>query len=217
MLYMDSQNITLPLHNKTNIKVDNKHNLHTSWIIWYHSPSDKSWSKDSYKSILEINTVEDYLVLENSWLNCLPSVSEGMFFIMRKLNNNKIIFPLWEDPNNKMGGYWSFKVDNEHSQEFWNKLCRFTIGETMCNENENSMQINGISISPKKTFCIIKIWNDNCLNQDISILSDKLSFLNLNEVKYSSHDKNLERDAEKLQRYKDKMRDRRKQSTGFNY
>ena len=37
-----------------------------------------------------------------------------------------------------------------------------------------------------------------------------MSFLNLDEVKYSSHDKNLERDAQKLARYKDKMRDKRK-------
>ena len=26
------------------------HKLNTSWVIWYHSPSDKSWSIDSYKS-----------------------------------------------------------------------------------------------------------------------------------------------------------------------
>lgn len=206
---MEQNTQTTPSKNSNNLSTE-KHVLNTNWIVWYHSPSDKSWNKDSYKSILELNTVEDFLVLEKSWLDYLPSVIEGMYFIMRKLENGTIIFPQWEDINNKEGGYWSFKVNNNEAQDFWNKLCRFTLGEILCNVNENPLQINGISISPKKTFCIIKIWNNNCLKQDINILSKDMSFLNLDEVKYSSHDKNLERDAQKLARYKDKMRDKRK-------
>ncbi len=213
---MEVEKHTAPSHNNTNIVSDTDHKLNTGWIVWYHSPSDKSWSKESYKSILEINTVEDYIVLERAWINCLPSVVEGMFFVMRKLNNGKIIYPQWEDINNKSGGYWSFKVDNSQAQELWYKLCKFTLGETLCSEKENPMQINGISISPKKTFCIIKIWNNNCLQQDIKTLSTELNFLNMEEVKYSSHDKNIERDAEKLARYKDKIRERNNKKGGLN-
>ena len=185
------------------------HKLHTNWIIWYHSPSDKSWTIDSYKSILEIETIEDYLVLQNSWINCLPTVNEGMFFVMRKFDNGKVILPQWEDVNNKNGGYWSFKVDNNQAQDVWCKLCLYAIGETVCNKLEDQLTINGISISPKKTFCIIKIWNSNRNNNDINILSKELAeFLNLDESQYSSHTNNIDRDAAKVQRYKERLKDR---------
>ena len=98
---------------------ENKHLLNSKWVVWYHNPSDKSWERDSYKDILEIASLEDFFVLKNSWENCLPSVSEGMFFLMRKLKNNKVIYPQWEDINNKHGGYWSFKIDKEHAQDVW--------------------------------------------------------------------------------------------------
>ncbi len=186
-----------------------KHSLNTNWIVWYHSPTDKSWSKDSYKPILELESLEDYLVLENSWIKCLPSVIEGMFFVMRKFKSGKTIYPQWEDINNKDGGYWSFKVDNTNAQEVWGKLCKYIIGETICREDINPLQFNGISISPKKHFCIIKIWNNNSNIQDVDVLSHELSnFLNINEVKYSEHVKNIERDAIKVNKYRERMKER---------
>ena len=64
-----------------------------------------------------------------------------------------------------------------------------------------SLQVNGISISPKKNFCIIKIWNNNYKKEDIKLLSEKLTFLNMEQVKYSSHVKNIERDNTKQLKY----------------
>jgi len=177
------------------------HPLNCNWVVWYHNPADKSWTTDSYKDILEIHSVEDFLVLKNSWEQCLPTVSEGMFFLMRKLKNGQVIFPLWEDKNNCDGGVWSFKIDKEHAQDIWFKLFSFTVGETICHNTLESLQVNGISISPKKNFCIIKIWNNNYKHSDIKLLSDKLSFLNMNEVIYSTHTNNIERDQAKLKHY----------------
>ena len=89
-----------------------KHPTNTKWIVWYHNPSDKNWGLDSYKDIIEISSIEDFCVLKNSWEKCLPLVSEGMFFLMRKLKSGKVIYPQWEDINNKHGGYWSFKINS---------------------------------------------------------------------------------------------------------
>ena len=180
---------------------ENKHLLNSKWVVWYHKPSDKSWERDSYKDILEIASLEDFFVLKNSWENCLPSVSEGMFFLMRKLKNNKVIYPQWEDINNKHGGYWSFKIDKEHAQDVWFKLFSFTVGESICENVKESLHVNGISISPKKNFCIIKIWNNNSKKEDVKLLSSKLDFLDMNEVKYSSHMENIERDSAKQKKY----------------
>jgi len=179
----------------------NQHGLNSKWVVWYHNPSDKSWDKDSYKDILELTSLEDYLVLKNSWDKCLPSVFEGMFFLMRKLSNGNVIYPQWEDINNRDGGYWSFKIDKADAQNVWFKLCSFTIGECICSTAMESLQINGISISPKKNFCIIKIWNSDFNKNDIKLLSDRLVFLNMDEVKYSSHVKNIERDTTKQVKY----------------
>ena len=187
-------------HQKEYISSD-KHMLNSKWVVWYHNPSDKSWDRESYKDILEIASLEDFFVLKNSWQNCLPLVSEGMFFLMRKLKNDKVIYPQWEDINNKHGGYWSFKIDKDKAQDVWFKLCGFTIGEYICENNKESLHVNGISISPKKNFCIIKIWNNNSKKEDTKLLSSKLDLLNMSEVKYSSHLENIEREATKQKKY----------------
>ena len=41
-----------------NIKT--KHPTNTKWIVWYHNPSDKSWTLESYKDIIELSSIEDY-------------------------------------------------------------------------------------------------------------------------------------------------------------
>ena len=86
--------------------------------------------------------------MTNSWDKCLPKITQGMYFFMRKLSNSDIIYPRWEDKHNKHGGYWSFKVEEDSSEFAWNKLCKLLIGETI--SNSAPMNINGISISPKK-------------------------------------------------------------------
>ena len=74
--------------------------------------------------------------------------------------------------------------------------------ENLFPENvKESLHVNGISISPKKNFCIIKIWNNNSKKEDVKLLSSKLDFLDMNEVKYSSHMENIERDDAKQKKY----------------
>ena len=181
--------------------IQSVHPLNTSWIIWYHNSNDKNWGINSYKSILEISTVEDLLVLVNSWDKCLPKVTQGMYFFMRKFKENDIIYPRWEDKYNKNGGYWSFKVSDKNSEQTWVNLCKILIGEVIT--VSDPMKINGISISPKKNFCIIKIWNNNSDDCDTSLLSQELgNFLDITEVKYSSHNKNIKRDKDKIEKYK---------------
>jgi len=60
---------------------------------------------------------------------------------------------------------------------------------------------------PKKKFCIIKIWNNNSDNTSSDILSSELkNFLNIDEVKYSSHNKNIKRDKDKIEKYRRRQR-----------
>ena len=146
--------------------------------------------------------MEDFWVLKNSWDMCLPKVYEGMFFLMRKLDN-QCIYPQWEDKNNRQGGYWSFKVLKTKSEECWFELMIYTISEQILKNSIDFADINGISISPKKNFCILKIWNKDSTCNDKEILSSALEFLNMDEILYSAHETNIKRDVDKLKRRKD--------------
>ena len=142
-----------------------EHKLNSTWVVWYHNPCDINWDLDSYKSIYEFNTIEKYWTLVNSWNLCLPKISESMFFLMRKKDDDEYIYPMWEDKNNKKGGCWSFKIPQNSAKNIWNSISMFLIGETIC--TRIPLLVNGISISTKKKFCIIKIWNNDKTKRNI--------------------------------------------------
>jgi hypothetical protein len=88
-----------------------------------------------------------------------------MLFVMRSG-----ITPMWEDPKNRNGGCFSYKVINKQVPELWKTLFYLLCGETLCVEQKHNKHINGITISPKKNFCIIKIWLDTSLYQDPNMI-----------------------------------------------
>ena len=88
-------------------------------------------------------------------------VKNCMLFVMRDG-----IKPMWEDPLNSKGGCFSFKVTNKVVSQVWNKLSYILVGETLTNDPRLGKLINGITISPKKLFCIIKIWLKDCTMQN---------------------------------------------------
>ena len=118
--------------------------LQTSWILWNHKLNDNNWKNNSYKNIFEINNLYDYKFLEN--IMTLQNLQNTMFFLMRK-----DIFPTWEDHHNRNGFNISYKVPLNHLENSWNNL----LFKVLTDDDDN---INGISISPKKEFNIIKVW-----------------------------------------------------------
>ena len=109
---------------------------------------------------------------------------------------------MWEDKNNKNGGFWSFKVEKELAEKIWLELSIYLISEKLCvNEKDNNI-INGISISPKKSFCIIKIWNNTTVKSDLAILNQNIDYLNFDECMYKCHNDNIANDKLKAKKYK---------------
>ena len=191
-----------------NMEDTNIHKTNNKWIVWYHDRADKNWNIESYKDIIEINSIEDYCVLKNSWNLCLPKINEGMFFVMRNKKEYNIL-PKWEDKHNRNGGYWSFKIDKNY-ESIWFKLFACLIGESITKNVEDSDNINGISISPKKSFCIIKIWNKNSSFNSQSFLSDDLAkFLDFSTCIYAKHEINIKK--------YNRTRKRRYKSSYFSY
>ena len=136
-----------------------KHTLYGKWTLWAHLPHDTEWSLTSYKKIFTTSTVEDTLALAESLPDAL--VRNCMLFMMRDGIN-----PIWEDPRNRHGGCFSYKVANKLVPGTWRNLMLSTAGETAAGEATVSRDITGITISPKKNFCIIKVWMGSCSHQN---------------------------------------------------
>lgn len=156
------------------------HVLHTEWTLWYHVPNDKKWDKESYKKIIDITTIEDYWRIHN-YLKA-AHLENGMYFLMRKN-----ILPMWEDSHNKNGGSWSFKIDKKDIYNMWIELSIAVLGECMMNDEKDSKIINGITTSPKKGFCIVKIWNSDKKQCSKSLLKDNIQYVDLSQCIYKSH------------------------------
>lgn len=185
---------------------ETQHKLNSSWVVWYHNPIDNDWSLNSYKKIYELNTLEDFFRFQNSWDGNLPSIEKSMFFLMKKKDQIEYIYPLWEDKNNKEGGCWSFKIVSNCAKTIWFRLCLQLITENSTKRTQDLNTINGISFSPKKGFCIVKIWNTDCNNNDVSCLNPMIdTYLQFENVLYKTHDENIIKDKkkkEKIEKYK---------------
>ena len=136
------------------------HQLVDTWTAYAHLPHDTDWTLNSYKTLLSTKQLEEFIAFNEM----LPDVviSKCMLFIMK--NDVK---PIWEDQYNKNGGCFSYKVSNTNVPQIWKKISYQLIGNNLlrpdCPKRNN---INGITISPKKNFCIIKIWFADCSNKD---------------------------------------------------
>lgn len=126
--------------------------LNDVWCLYFHDPYDSNWTNESYKLLGTLSTVEEF------WQHniCLKNDSnKGMFFVMRDY-----VFPCWDDPYNIEGGCLSIKVLKESVADFWEDISMKLLGETLLKEAHRDKWnvVNGVSTSPKKHFCIIKIW-----------------------------------------------------------
>ena len=141
-----------------------QHDLLGKWDLYYHLPHDKKWDLSSYTIIMDsIDTAEKVISLNETISENV--VKACMLFVMRSG-----ITPMWEDPQNRTGGCFSYKVINKQVHEIWKTLFYLLCGETLCVDPNHSKHINGITISPKKNFCIIKIWLDTSLFQDSNMI-----------------------------------------------
>lgn len=146
------------------------HKLSDKWTLWAHLPHDTDWSINSYKKIFTTSTVEETIAIVETLPQIL--VQNCMLFMMREG-----IKPTWEDEKNRNGGCFSYKVSNKSVYEVWKDLSYVVVGNTLSNQLLFVNKVTGITISPKKNFCIIKIWMSDCSNQNPSVITSDLKGL----------------------------------------
>ena len=139
--------------------------LNDIWSVYFHNPISNNWERDGYIKISDISTIIDFWKVFNELNNYIQS---GMFFFMREH-----IFPKWDDPLNKDGSFLSFKVMKDNIKLFSENILINLFGEELLIEEHRDKwdYINGISFSPKKNFCIVKIWFKNKELKDKSIFN----------------------------------------------
>ena len=150
----------------------NKNILNDTWVLWCHDIKDTNWGKDSYVKVFSFNTIEDFWKLYKN----LTSIDSIMLFLMKEG-----IFPLWEDPQNKEGGCWSFKIKKKDNYITWKNLSMALVGNWLSDNETLASNINGISFNPHLYNSVIKIWSKNNNYQD-----NLDEFKNVEVIKYLS-------------------------------
>jgi hypothetical protein len=151
-----------------------------SWTLYFHEPEDKSWTPDSYKRLQGVN----------SW--------EALGSLMRELGHHRLVngmifsmkgdtSPLWENKANIRGGSYCLKISQKNAAEVYQRYLAAAAAGIASNDSKNS--IVGVTMSPKKGFCIIKLWNTDAkafrnAKVDIPAFHDEV---NLAEVLYRPH------------------------------
>ena len=146
------------------VEPEDQRKLNGRWVLWAHLPHDTDWSVRSYKTIFEFSTVEEACALIANIPDAM--IQNCMLFIMRQG-----IDPLWEHPRNRKGGSFSYKVATSRTPDSWRELVIRLVGETITKTSQIGDTINGVTISPKRNFCIMKIWLSGCTHQNPKIIS----------------------------------------------
>ena len=109
-----------------------QHMLNDKWKLYYHLPQDKTWDVSSYSVIMDsIDNAEKVIALNEFIHNNV--LKNCMLFVMREG-----ITPMWEDPRNRNGGCFSYKISNRFVAEVWKQLFYMITGETLCKDTSNS-------------------------------------------------------------------------------
>lgn len=150
-----------------------------SWTVYFHEPEDKSWTAESYKRIQVVN----------SW--------EALGAVIRELGPHKTmngllrimrgdVSPLWENKANIRGGSYCLKISRRNAVEVFQRyLAAAALGIAA---KDPANEIVGVTISPKKGSCIIKIWNLNAKAfgspADLPLLHEEVK---TEEILYRAH------------------------------
>jgi hypothetical protein len=141
-----------------------------SWTLYFHSPDENKWTLNTFISLGAMKTWRDFwTIIDGLGADYL---SNGMFFMMRDPSP-----PLWESHHHIRGGCYSFRCQKADAPDIY---INHMIAAMTNQLSDPSNQINGLSISPKRGFNIVKAWNANAsafnkptdLNTTFSIIRD---------------------------------------------
>jgi hypothetical protein len=148
------------------------------WTLYFHSPEETKWTLNTFINLGSMKTWRDFWSVIDS-LNQV-SLADGMFFMMRDP-----YLPLWENHQHIRGGCYSFRCQKKDASDIYVDYIIAAMLNSLTDNTEN--KINGLSISPKRGFNIIKLWNSDAQKFNIpSNLTKNISqFIHENDIIYT--------------------------------
>ena len=122
--------------------------LKDSIILWFHGVNNTKWDISSYSQIVNIKNLVEFSTIQKTINHKM--FPNSMFFLMKQG-----VQPIWECPQNKNGGTWSFKIKDSSVENLWQKVGILFITNKIFQEKTT---LQGISIAPKKGYYILKVW-----------------------------------------------------------
>jgi hypothetical protein len=133
------------------------------WTLYFHSPEETKWTLNTFINLGSMKSWRDFWAIIETLK--AESLSDGMFFLMRDPSP-----PLWESHHHIRGGCYSFRCQKKDASHIYlNHIIASMLGSL---PTDSTNRINGISISPKRGFNIIKVWNTDaqrfCKSSDLN-------------------------------------------------
>ena len=120
------------------------------WTLYFHLPEETKWTLNTFINLGSMKTWQQFWVIMDTLKT--DSFSDGMFFLMRDPSP-----PLWESHHHIRGGCYSFRCQKKDAAEIYLNYSIASMLGGLSTDPANLM--NGISISPKRGFNIVKVWN----------------------------------------------------------
>ena len=148
------------------------------WTLWYHEADCQDYSLESYMQVSQVGTPAEFW----SVVDAIPkeAFENGMFFFMKKG-----VRPTWDSPENERGGAWSKKIDASYTHEtFIDMMVHCVLGKLLQTHKET---LQGITLSPKGSFHILKIWNSASNLNDRKFITQASRLRIGDDVTYTPH------------------------------
>jgi hypothetical protein len=148
-----------------------------SWTLYFHAAEETKWTLNTFIKIGTMTTWNHFWAIMDA-LN-IDSFSDGMFFMMRDPSP-----PLWESHYHIRGGCYSFRC---HKKNAANIFVDYVIASMInCASTNPENYINGLSISPKRGFNIIKVWNgDSQKHNRVNEINTELNSVQAADIIYT--------------------------------
>ena len=156
------------------------HKLDSSWCMWSHYLADTDWSVTSYIRIHSCNNVEELIALHETMVLSECVLRKCMLFFMKNT-----IMPIWEDDENKNGGYFSFRLSLNNIRETWASVLYMVAGNTISDNLDFISDITGVVLSPKKHYYNVQLWMKT-QTHSISELSSQIQNIVKDPIQFKS-------------------------------
>lgn len=150
------------------------------WTLYFHNPVDQDWTLQSYKKISTFKNVEDYWKIMNQLQGDI--IENGMFFLMKE-----DLPPLWEAKEHINGGSLCFKIYRKYVSSTWTNLATYMLCNELMSDTTLSHHLTGLTISPKKSFSIIKLWNDDSSMNLSEYIRTDIQHVSIKDTIYKAH------------------------------